>query len=540
MVGHRNPDTDSIVSAHVLAWMLNNERAMQDTPAIPVRLGEPNPQTAWLFEEAGVPLPEERHDCRITIGDIASPGVSVSTKAPLSEALGVLHGSETELVGVIGADGKLEGVIGGRTRRINELLQSRVEDYTSTLLDMDLLIRGLGLTELRQHQPIERASRIVIAASSADCLEGELRAGDVVLCGNYPEAIRLADRARAKAVICSTHSIESLAGTIAEIEVPIYHSSDSIVSLIGKLPGCVPCWAVMEEEFGRAEVGTNLEETRKALSESPEGLVVLSAGKFVGTCHQYHLLSPPRPQISLVDHFEKAQSIEGFEEAEVVQVIDHHRIGDVETDGPVEIDCRQWGSTASILYSRMEIRQITPPREIALLLLGALLSDTLGLHSPTTTEKDEQIAEQLATLADIDLAEFSRTLLEKNDQVASGEPERLLQTDCKEFRCGDVRFLVSQLETVSLENLTERREAELTGSFRKLIESRATAFGVLMFTDVLKQESLLRLVTGDQKWAKILFPDKAFASSAPRWVEPDCVSRKRQIIPLIMERVRSA
>lgn len=521
--------------------MLNLEKSESEPPAIPVRLGEPNPQTEWLFETAGIGLPEERLDCRITVGEIASPGIGIAAKAPLSEALGVLHGSETELVGIVGDEGELQGVIGNRTQRINELLQSRVEDYTGTLLDMDLLHQGLGLTELREHQPIVRAERILIAASSADCLASEIRTGDIVLCGDYPEAIRLADSVRAKAVICCTQSIEPLAGVIAETEVPLYHSTESIVTLIGKLPGCVPCWAVMEEEFGKVEASSNLTETRKALAKSPEGLVVLFAGKFVGTCHQHQLLAPPRPRLSLVDHFERAQSIDGFEEAELVQVIDHHRIGDIETDGPVEIDCRQWGSTASILYSRMEIRRITPTKGIARLLLGALLSDTLGLHSPTTTSMDERIADQLAELAEVDLATFTDTLLQKNDQVVSGEPDRLLQTDCKEFRCGDVRFLVSQLETVSLDKLTEVREAELTRRFQKLIESRKTAFGVLMFTDVLKQESLLRLVTSDRKWANILFPDKPSSNSVPpRWVEQDCVSRKRQIIPLIMERVRSA
>lgn len=265
--------------------------------------------------------------------------------------------------------------------------------------------------------------------------------------------------------------------------------------------------------------------------------MVMKDGRLVGTFHQHHLLSPPRPRLSLVDHFEQAQSMEGIEEAEIVQIIDHHRIGDIETDGPVEIDCRQWGSTASILYSRIQMEGIQPPKEIAILLLGALLSDTLGLQSPTTTAIDRRIAVELATLASEDFDSFLLTLLQKNDQVATADPHDLLLTDCKPFRCGDVMFLVSQVETVDLSGMSEAREQELTDAFTGLVDKQGAAFGILMFTDVLMKRSLLRLVSRDQKWEKMLVPS---ADIGPRWLADDWVSRKRQVIPFILQRMRSS
>lgn len=525
------------MSAHVLAWILNSRDP--SAGAVPIRLGEPNPQTEWLFEYANVQLPEERTDCRITVGDVASAPHKVSSQAPLSEALQTIRQEQSRLLGIVDSTGQLLGVIGSRTPRINQLLQSRVEDYGSILLDLDLLHRGLGLTRIRGHHRLQQAERLVIAANSEDRLQRDLHAGDIVICGLHARCIELADAARVTAVICCTSQLSELEDVISRTKVPVYHFPESIITLIGNLPGTVPCWTVMEEEYGVVDADAVISEARKALVAHPEGLMVMRDGQFIGSFHQHHLIDPPRPRLSLVDHFEKAQSISGFEEAEIVQIIDHHRVGDIETDGPLEIDCRQWGSTASILFSRLEAQGVEPPKNIAILLLGALLSDTLGLQSPTTTAVDRSIAERLAVLADEDLESFLLTLLQKNDQVATANPHRLLQTDCKQFKCGETSFLVSQVETVDLAGISEAREGELTEVFHTLVEQQDVAFGVLMFTDVLKRRSLLRLVSRDQKWRKMLLPESVGAADA-RWLEDEWVSRKRQVIPFILQRLRSA
>ncbi len=259
-------------------------------------------------------------------------------------------------------------------------------------------------------------------------------------------------------------------------------------------------------------------------------------GKLLGVFSRREALEQKPRQVILVDHVERSQSIAGFETAEIVEIIDHHRLSDVHTLHPVRIDCRPIGSTASIISAQFRENGLTPNLAQARLLLGALVSDTLLLTSPTTTPMDQNLAEWLADLANVSLKEWGRDVLAQNDELAEGDPEKLVMKDCKEFSQGDCRFRVSAIETTSLALLTDERRNLLQKAADSIRSSTGAAFLVLMVTDVLQGESRLLISDQNLKRARHLLQVENLTEgkSAPGWV-----SRKKQLLPYLLRQLET-
>lgn len=234
-----------------------------------------------------------------------------------------------------------------------------------------------------------------------------------------------------------------------------------------------------------------------------------------------------------MDHFERTQTVRGWETAEIVQIIDHHRVGGLETVEPARVDCRPLGSTASILALRFEEAGLEPDAAEAKLLLGALVADTLLLTSPTTTPTDRVLATRLASLAGVDLASFGREVLARNDGLATETPAALVTRDLKEFSRGDLRFLLGQIETVDLALLDEPRALALREALDAARLRAGSAFALTMVTDVLSGVSRLLLADPDARRARHLLEGEQPVTG----VERPIVSRKKQLVPLVLERL---
>ena len=294
----------------------------------------------------------------------------------------------------------------------------------------------------------------------------------------------------------------------------------------------------MVEAFTSIDENAEENEISRSLKESHLGLIVLDMeGRVLGAISAVDILQLKAPRISLVDHSERGQSIHGLDKAEVIEIIDHHRLGDIETIQPLHMDVRPLGSTASLLYERIREASIDIPEHIAKLLLGALISDTLLLSSPTCTASDKVRASKLAEIANVDLQEYGLETLRRNDGLATDPPEQLVSRDCKQFSFEQVTFLAAQLETVDLEALTEAREKALHEAFKDSIQKAAAAFGALMITDVLASQSRIIIVSDDALWQETHLPATVRQTSAP-WVEESFVSRKKQLIPLLMKNIQ--
>lgn len=536
IVGHKNPDTDSVVSAHVLAWL--HRQTDPESQATAIRLGEVNRQSAWLFEQAGCALPPLRKSCLYQAGEISRVLPFVQGDCPLREALETMQRAGTEFVAVVDAGQRPLGIISDRTQRTNYLLQCNVEDLMGTLLDFKHLVRGLPLQRL-SHDNAENIQRLDVPLHKST-VSGDWDSETAIVIGDRELFLDLIRQNPPGAVIVTGVHLDRAQAIARKFDCPCYFYTGSVISMLTRLPGCFPASAAMIEDYNTVEEDADEESLVRQLHKAKWGLMVLDPnGYVIGAISARDLLNLPRPKVSLVDHSERGQSIGGLNEAEVVEIIDHHRLGDIETIQPLLIDVRPLGSTASILYDRILEAGLQPSIPIAALLLGALISDTLLLRSPTCTDSDRQRAAQLAAIAGVELEAFGIEVLRRNDELASASPEALVQRDCKHFSFESVSFLAAQIETVDLSVLSEERAVEIESAFASVLRKEAVAFGAIMVTDVLANRSRMMVVSDDEKWRRILLPEAVYQSCAP-WIEHAFVSRKKQMIPLLLQKIKSA
>jgi manganese-dependent inorganic pyrophosphatase len=540
VVGHQCPDTDAVVSAVIAARLL--ARTRPEAGYQPLMQGVANPQTVWLFAQAGVALPRIRTDVRPTVGETCRVATALTADRPLGEALDLLHERGYSIIPVVDAAGRFAGALGHTLSDARYLTHFNLEDFLGSLLTVPELVRGLKLTPLNAaaSDALEAAEK---SAGDDGHGHGSFRVypggpaaqpGDVMLAGAMPEAAGAAERAGAAALVYADCASSAARGWAAETNVPVYHFAGSLMALITVLPRAIPVGRVMSTHVPTASPDDLLEDLRSLFVRTPHALPVVEAdGKLRGMISRREALQPPRRGLVLVDHFERTQTVRGWEQAEIVQIIDHHRVGGLETIEPARVDCRPLGSTASILALRFAEAGLAPDAVEAKLLLGALVADTLLLTSPTTTATDRELAPRLAAAAGVVLAEFGREVLAHNDGLALETPAALVARDLKEFSRGETRFLLGQIETVDLGLLDAERAAALRAALEDARVRAGAAFAITMVTDVLGGVS--RLLTADpdaRRTRHVLGADAPVTG-----VERAMVSRKKQLVPLVLERL---
>lgn len=534
ILGHINPDTDSIVSTYVLAWL---HRVLDsDSQATAIRLGTVNRQTKWLFAQAGCVLPALRESSLYRAREVSRQLPVVELDCPLIEALEIMQRTGTEFVAVLDSDRRPCGIVSDRTQRTNYLLQCNVEDFVGTLLSFGQIVRGLRLEPLGS-QPIPEIDHLQVPLHKSN-VAGDWDSRTALVIGDRELFIETIHAHPPGAVIITEVDAERAAAIAGQLPCPAYRHRGSVISMFTRLPGCFPASAAMVEEFVSVDEAAGENEVSRQLKKSNWGVMVLDEqGRAVGSITAIDVLNLPRPRISLVDHSERAQSIEGLQDAEVVEIIDHHRLGDVETIQPLHIDVRPLGSTASILYERIVQAGLTPPPEIAKLLLGALIADTLLLTSPTCAASDPARAEVLAQLAEVELQEFGRELLLQNDELKTASAKDLVGRDCKRFNFEEVAFVVAQIETVDLTSLDKSRAAAIGDEALRRVRADGLAFGVVMVTDVLRGKSRILLLSDYVEWPRALLPEATRKAGDP-WILEDFVSRKKQLLPLLLNKIK--
>jgi manganese-dependent inorganic pyrophosphatase len=535
IVGHKNPDTDSVVSAEVLAWLYESTNYKA---TIPIRLGALNPQSSWLFEQANRTPPTLRTSCRYHAIEIAKPVPMVTADSSLRQALETMQRANSDFVVVVNEMNQPLGIVSDRSQHTNYLLQCNIEDFIGTLLNFPHIISGLPLTPLWEGETPE-VQHLEVPLHKHSIL-GSWDSKTAIVIGDRDLLLNSIITNPPAAVIITNVTSERAIEIAAKLPCPCYHYRGSLISMMGRLPGCFPVTEALIEEFTAIDTQMREDQIECELKKSQWGLVVLDInGTVVGSISARDIIMLKRPKLSLVDHSERGQAIDGLSSAEIFEIIDHHRLGDIETIQPLNIDVRPLGSTASILFDRINEAAIEIPPSIAILLLGALLADTLLLTSPTCVESDQQRAQKLAELAGVELQEFGIQVLRKNDQLLSASATELVNRDCKPFTFEDVFFLVAQIETVDIKSLSNERTEELKQAFIERVKQSRAAFGVLMITDVLASCSQVMIIEEGDQWAKIHLPD-SIQANGEYWVLDKFVSRKKQLIPLLLNNIKES
>ena len=527
--GHKNPDTDSVVSAMAYAALMS---ALGEGDYVAARLGHLNDETAFLLGRFGFEPPLFLHTVRTQVRDLDfDHPPTVGGSVPVSHAWALLH-DHPDLSGlpVTDEDGRLAGMItasGIAERDMDSIERPRVEAVP--VFNLLSAIEGRVINSDDDVFDLLSGEVVVALPGPGDTPRG-VKPGSIVICGQQQDVVDEALRVGAACVIlCQSDLSEHYRGLSSPtclIATPcdayraarlIYQSIP--VRRIAKTDGLV---AFHLDDY--------IDDVRERMLESRYRSypVLDETGRVVGTLGRFHLIRPRRKRVVLVDHNETRQSVEGLEQAEIAAIIDHHRLADVQTGAPVFMRNEPVGSTTTIVATMFQEHGLMPSEKLAGLMAAAILSDTVLFKSPTCTARDRRIAERLARIAGVDLDALGREIFAA--VMATDRPAaELLTRDFKDFHIAGNDIGIGQINCLDVDSMLERLD-EFQGAMKALQKERAYDMVLLMLTDVLRCGTELVFV-GDQEIIRQAFGVPDIEGS--HVFLPDVLSRKKQIVPAL-------
>jgi manganese-dependent inorganic pyrophosphatase len=523
VTGHRNPDTDSIASAVGYAEL--KRRLDPRNEYVPVRLGEMNEQTRWVLERSGADAPELLPHILLRVRDVMRTRFPLASHGePVREVGLIMARDEVDLVPVVDDGGALAGVMTERALARRYVRESRGASRLDAPTTLGAIAGVLEGTLVVGEPDDEVTGRVWVLAMASASLPMGFAAGDVVVVGNRPQAQRVAIEVGVGLLVLSndTGADDELLELARSRGVAIVASPlDSYVSA-RMITLSAPCRSLMDREplvVTPDDLVADIAETVKDVDY--RAAVVVSAERCpVGLVTRSDLLNPEPRRVLLVDHAEQAQSVIGVEHAEIVEILDHHHIGSIETRIPVR---------ATLVIERFRQSGMEPTRPTATLLLGAILSDTVILNSPTTTERDRAVVDYLEQVLALDATEFGREMFEQTSDLTRVAAEDIVTRDAKDYDAGGGQTLrIVQVETVG-QTLEERRE-ELLRALDAVREREGHALVALMVTDIMGKGTRL-YSSGDRGVVARAFGDDGGDGVVDL---PGVMSRKKQVAPKLL------
>ncbi|HET6351206.1 MAG TPA: putative manganese-dependent inorganic diphosphatase [Coriobacteriia bacterium] len=530
--GHRNPDNDSICSAVGYAHLKN--LVDPDNVYVPARLGPAPRETQWVFERFGVSLPEEITHVRTRVRDVMSENVvTVATSMSMLDAGRLMRGKGVRALPVVDADGVLQGLLSQRMLAERYLEETEIAGFTQMAVEVGALAQVLDGELLVGDASALLSGNVRIGASEPTTVAEYLVEGDVLIVGNRIRTQPLALASGAACLVVTggnrpADEVLELARANGAALILTKHDTYSAARLVSLAH---PVSDLMETEVLRVGPETLLAEAAEDLlgSKHRDAVVTDEHGGVVGILTRTDIARGIRRRVVLVDHNESSQSAHGIEEAEVVEIVDHHRVGDIETAGPILFLNLPVGSTATIVANRYEQLGVEVPESIAGILLAALLTDTVILKSPTTTDLDRATCERLAKRVGVDPVQFGVEVFRARTSGDAFSATEIARTDLKEYRAGDTLCAIAQYESVDLGPVMEHAD-EIAASMKALADQRGYDLVVLMATDIVREGSEIFAV------GKTRLAERAFGidlGSGSAWM-PGVLSRKKQIAaPLV-------
>jgi manganese-dependent inorganic pyrophosphatase len=530
VTGHRNPDTDSIASA--IAYAELRRRMDPRNEYVPVRLGEVNAQTRWVLERAGVPEPRLLPHILLRVRDVMQESFHRADVDESVRDVGLLMAREgLDLLPIVDHDGALAGVMTERVLARRYIRESRdassLTDAPTAMNEIVEAVQGEVLTGA-EHTV---AGRVWVFALDAGSPSG-IGDGDVVVVGDREDAQREAIRRGVDLLVCSNGmrpSDEIVALAEEKGAAVVVSPLDSYVA--GRMVTlAAPCKALMDAEPLTVRADDLVGDVAELVKDVHyRAAVTIDQGRCpIGLVARSDLVRPAPRRVILVDHAEQGQSVPGVEEAEIVEILDHHHIGSIETHLPIRATFDPVGSTATLVVERFRQNGMEPSRPAATVLLGAVLSDTVILNSPTTTDRDRAVVDYLELYLSLSAEEFGREMFEAGSDVSEASAEDIVSRDAKEYEVGSSTISIAQIETVG--NALDDRRDELLEALRGSARRNGHTLAALMVTDIVDRGTTL-LVGGDLAPVR-----RAFDKDVDGGVVdlPGVMSRKKQVAPVLL------
>src|SRR5689334_12161709 len=533
VTGHRNPDTDSIASA--IGYAELKGRLDPRNEYVPVRLGHLNAQTRWVLDRSGAPEPDLLAHVLLRVRDVMQAGFpNVSHRDPIREVGLTMAREDLELMPIVDDDGALAGVMTERTLARRYIRESRdVTSLVDAAATVAAVVAQLDGELVRGDDDRELAGRVWVLAMDVGSLPEGIGDGDVVVVGNRDDAQRRAIESGVALLVTSngTRPADDVLALAEERGTVVVSSPwDSYVTS-RMVTLSMPCRALMDPEPLTVRPDDLVADISGLIGgvDYRAAVAVDSAHRPVGVVTHAELVAPEPRRVVLVDHAEQAQSVIGVESAEILEILDHHHIGSIETKVPVTATFDPVGSTATLVIERFRQNGMEPTRSTALALLGAVMSDTVILNSPTTTERDHTVVEYLERVLAVDATQFGREMFESTSDVSEVDAVEIVKRDAKEYAVGDGQSLViAQIETVG--DAVLQRRGELLEELAALRESRHLALYALMVTDIMAKGTKM-LVAGDHAPLERVFGQPVVDGTIDL---PGVMSRKKQVAPKLL------
>ena len=536
VIGHRNPDTDSICSAIGYAHL---KQALGEA-AVPARAGKINSETRFVLEKFGVEIPLLIADLYPRAKDIMSPvAITLLPDETLQELGQRMKESEAKSAAVVDEKGLLLGMVslGDLARRYFEELE--MPDLASAGVSLRAILKVLnGKIEVAGEIDKIVRGKIWIAAAKAETFKRLIKAGDIALVGDREEEqLTLIECGIDLLVITgNANASNSVRAAAAERGALIFRTRFDTYTAARLVNQSIPVRSIMQQNvvaFKPADLVSDIRDitVRTRFRNYP----VAENGKIIGMINRDRLIVPERERVVLVDHNEKTQAVEGTEEAHIVEIIDHHRLGGLETGEPIFIRHDPVGSTSTIVAFMHWHRNVEIPPQIAGLLLAGVISDTLFFRSPTATAQDRNAAERLAGIAGVELQSFGMEVLRAGSRFTDMQPEEIIRYDLKEFQIGEYRVSISQVSVMGAAELLVERVESLQAALAVVRQKDGYDLALLMLTDVLNETTHLLYAGKPVGLLRSAFGEEDAASV---FVLPGTLSRKKQVVPPLVEAAR--
>jgi manganese-dependent inorganic pyrophosphatase len=535
--GHRNPDTDAICSAIAYADLLQRTTRPD---AVAVCCGAPNPRTAFVLDRAGLPPPRIVMDVRPQIEDVCRRDtVTAALGDSFHDAYQRMREGQLRALPVVDAERRVVGVIS-----VLDLMDLFFRDATDARrartveTSLHTMCNVLGGSFQHVIDPSRRDELLVMVGAMSsegftERMEAYPNAQLVVVCGDRPtiQLPAIEHGVRALVVTGGYRLSKGLVELAHARGVSVILSPFDTVNTTLRLKSSQFIDPVVEAGVLTLPAKATVAEVRGSVERSTQPVfpVVGDDGRLVGMAFKTDVLNPPRPQLVLVDHNELGQAVAGADEAEIVEVLDHHRLGGgLTSTQPIRFVNEPVGSTCTLVARQFRAAGIDPGRGIALCMASGIISDTLHLRSPTTTDVDRDVLAWLGTQCGIDLAEHAREFFAVGSALRSKAPGDVIREDCKEFTEHGVRFSISQIEETGFDLFWERKE-DLRAALEDYSVRQRLDFSALLVTDVVSNGSVLLLSREPDGWEEINYPrlDRGL------YELEHVVSRKKQLLPLV-------
>ena len=532
VTGHKNPDSDSICSA--IAYAEYKKKIGYNV--IPARLGEISRETAFILNYFHVPIPQLLSTVKTQVSDLdIDPAVPITADSTILKAWAKMKLNNVKTLPIVDDENRLHGLVtlSNIANKYFDAIETNViGKINTTLQHFAATINGKLLTGSSDGFP--EAGKVIIIAMQTKEINSFVEEGDIVIVGNRKDAqLAAIDLNASVLIITGNFEIEAEIIEKAEEKKIIVISCMQDTYTTSKMISQSICvnTVMTTEKLVLFNLDDFVDDIKnKMLQTRYRSYPVIDDNNVIqGFISRYHLISSRKKKVILVDHNEKSQSVDGIEEAEILEIIDHHRFGDIQTTYPISAILEPVGSTATIIANIFFENAMRPSKPIAGILCAAIISDTMNFKSPTTVYKDKMTAEKLADISGINIEKFAVEMIKESSSIYGKTAKEIFYEDFKEFQLSEYKFAISQLKTMDIDCINEIHD-EMLQCMHQVRDKNHYDLVMLVITDILREGSEIIVIGSETSLLEKAYDIEIIDNKA---FLPGVVSRKKQIIPVL-------